>query len=356
MKSLFFFLSVVVLAASCSVPKNTQAVSRTIECGPGPEDMELDSSAGKPRLIISCNQRRKSNKKHTYPAIGEIMEYVFDGKPAVIIPRTGGPTGTQFNPHGFSIATVSGKRLLYVINHAKLDGNKRENRIEVYELKGSQLIHQKTITGPELVSPNDCFANTAGEVFFTNDSGGKNYLWEKLWRLKKSTVYCIKSDGSKVKVADKMAYANGIIQVCCDTVLSPSLENPEQIKEIIHPALIVTTVQQKSMFRYHATAFTRKNIMPVFGQDNVMRCGDELVVACHPKPVKFLKHAINAEKHSPTHVWAYNLKTGIYRLVFVDDGSRVSTGSTAILYKGKLYVSQVFQPYILQVDMNTVTP
>lgn len=335
------------------MPKNTQAVSSNIECGPGPEDMELDSSAGKPRLIISCNQRRKNDKKHTYQAFGEIMEYGFDDKPATIIPRTGGPTGTQFNPHGFSIATVNGKRLLYVINHAKLEGDKRENRIEVYELKGSQLTHQKTITGPELVSPNDCFANNQGEVFFTNDSGGKHYLWEKLWRLKKSTVYCVKPDGSKEMVANKMAYANGIIQVCCDTLLSPSLENPEQVTEIVRPALVVTTVQQKAMFRCHTIDF-KKNIMPVFGQDNVMQCGDELVVACHPKPMKFLKHAMNAEKHSPTHVWAYNLKTGAYRRIFADDGSRVSTGSTAIVYKGKLYVSQVFQPYILAVDMNTV--
>ena len=38
-------------------------------------------------------------------------------------------------------------------------------------------------------------------------------------------------------------------------------------------------------------------------------------------------------------------------MIFADDGSRVSTGSTGIYYKGKLYVSQVFQPYVLEVDL-----
>lgn len=367
MKFLYLFVITVALAASCKVmPPNTAATSRQIVCGPGPEDMELDSSAGKPRMIISCSQRREGKKGDTtqYKQFGEIMEYYFDGKPATVMPRVGGPTGKMFNPHGISIATVNGKRLLYAVNHSKISAKVKENHIEVYELQGSTLTHIRTISGPELISPNDCFATSLGDVYFTNDSGKGNYLWEKLWKLKKSTVYKVNSVTTYLE-ADHLAYANGIYRDCCDTVtFNTKTDTAESYKM---GTLYVSTVQQKGLFAYrkgnalynypHAgiLAEATKNIMPVNGQDNIMRCGDNLVVACHPKPIKFLKHAINPAKHSPTHVWAYNIKTGKYQMVFADDGSRVSTGSTAILYKGKLYVSQVFQPYILEVDL-TVQP
>jgi hypothetical protein len=352
------------LLASCAtMPKNTEATSRQIVCGPGPEDIELDSSAGKPRMIISCAQRRESSKKVTYDAFGEIMEYGFDGKPATIMPRIGGPTGAMFNPHGFSIARVGGRNLLYVISHAKPSPKIKENHIEVYEIQGSNLLYVKTISGPELVSPNDCFATTDGDVFFTNDSGKGNYLWEKMWRLKKSTVYCVKADGTKHLVGSKMAYANGIYVIDTGIIGDWILKTPTG-QDTVHYKYLdmyVSTVQQKALFKKSTVVemgdldklYNNKpnNILPVFGQDNIMRCGNNLVVACHPKPIKFLKHALNPKKLSPTHFYTVDITTGQYQCIFVDDGSRVSTGSTAILYKGKLYVSQVFQPYVLEVDI-----
>lgn len=363
LRYIFYTFFAIVLLASCAVmPKNTEATSKQIVCGPGPEDMELDSSGGKPRLIISCNQRRKSTKKIQYEAFGELMEYGFDGKPAVVIPRIGGPQGTLFNPHGFSIATVIGKRLVYVINHAKISEKKKENRIEVYELSGSQLNHIKTITGPELISPNDCFGNREGRIYFTNDSGKGSYLWEKLWRLKKSTVYCVMPDGSIKQVLDKLAYANGVYEILYKAGASEIDSTGKAIPRdsVLVRYLFVSTVQQKALYYSNMGAEpngnTLGNSLPVMGQDNIMLCGNTLVVACHPKPIKFLKHAINPAKKSPTHVYTVDIKTGneTIQRIFVDDGSRISTGSTAIIYKNKLYISQVFQPYILEVDMGTI--
>lgn len=360
MKNLYLFVFLLVLLASCAtMPKNTEATSRQIVCGPGPEDIELDSSAGKPRLIISCAQRRESSKKATYDAFGEMMEYGFDGKPATIMPRIGGPTGAMFNPHGFSIAKVGGKSLLYVISHAKPSPKIKENHIEVYEIQGSNLLHVKTISGPELISPNDCFANKEGRVYFTNDGGKGNYLWEKLWRLKKSTVYCVMPDGSINLVFNKLAYANGVYEDLYKAASFTINDAGKQVQadSVTVRYLFVSTVQQKGMF-YSTMGLEPNynqlgNALPVMGQDNIMRCGNNLVVACHPKPLKFLKHAVNPKKLSPTHVYTVDIATGSQAInrIFVDDGSRISTGSTAIIYKDKLYISQVFQPYILEVDI-----
>lgn len=359
----YSLFAITLFATSCAtMPKNTEAVSKQIVCGPGPEDMQLDSSAGKPRLIISCNQRRTSTKKIKYEPFGEIMEYGFDGTPAVAMARVGGPVGSMFNPHGISIAMVNGKQLLYVVNHSHPTPKVKENHIEVYEIQGSTLQHIKTISGPELISPNDCFANREGRIYFTNDSGKGNYLWEKLWKLKKSTVYCIMPDGTIKLVLDKLAYANGVYEslykAAVSEIDSTGKTTPKDSVDVRY--LFVSTVQQKALFYSTMGAEpngnTLGNSLPVYGQDNIMLCGNTLVVACHPKPFKFLAHAMNPAKHSPTHVYTVDIKTGSEEIkrIFVDDGSRVSTGSTAILYKGKLYVSQVFQPYILEVDMSTV--
>jgi len=362
MKNLFYLFPILFLAACAAMPKNTEATSIQIPCGPGPEDMELDSSAGAPRLIISCSQRRESTKKVKYEAFGEIMQYGFDSQPATIMIRFGGPVGAMFNPHGISIANVNGKQMLYVVNHAKPSPKVKQNRIEVYEIQGNTLLHIRTISGPELISPNDCFGNREGRIYFTNDSGKGNYLWEKFWRLKKSTVYCVMPDGTIKLVLDKLAYANGVYEMLykAGRVVVDSLGKKNPKDSMLVRYLFVSTVQQKAMF--YSTMGNEPNgdvlgnALPVMGQDNIMLCGNNLVVACHPKPIKFLKHALNPAKQSPTHVYTVDIKTGneTIQRVFVDDGSRISTGSTAIVYKNKLYISQVFQPYILEVDMNTI--
>ncbi len=358
----YTFLAVSLLASCAAMPKNTEATSKQIVCGPGPEDMELDSSSGAPRLIISCSQRRESTKKIKYEAFGEIMQYGFDGKPAVAMERKGGPVGAMFNPHGISIANVNGKQMLYVVNHSKPSPKVKENHIEVYEIQGNTLLHIRTISGPELISPNDCFGNREGRIYFTNDSGKGSYLWEKFWKLKKSTVYCVMPDGSIKQVLDKLAYANGVYESLYKAGVSEIDSTGKAIPRdsVLVRYLFVSTVQQKAL--YYSTmgaepnGNTLGNALPVYGQDNIMLCGNTLVVACHPKPIKFLKHALNPAKQSPTHVYTVDIKTGneTIQRIFVDDGSRISTGSTAILYKGKLYISQVFQPFILEVDMSTV--
>lgn len=223
--------------------------------------------------------------------------------------------------------------MLYVVNHSKPSPKVKENRIEVYAIQGSTLQHTRTISGPELVSPNDCFATPEGDVYYTNDSGKRGMLLEKLFRAKKSTVYRVTPNDKKIQVAKRLAYANGVY-VQNDTAKT----------------IYISTVQQKGLFKYSTNA-KRQNLMKVDGQDNVMKCDNYFVVACHPKPIAFLKHAVNPAKLSPTHVWALNIQTGKYQMIFADDGSRVSTGSTGIYYKGKLYVSQVFQPYVLEVDL-----
>jgi hypothetical protein len=364
MKILSYFSVLLLFAASCaSLPKNSDNVTRQLKCGPGPEDMVLDSTSSSPRLLISCSQRR-TDKKHPklYPAFAEIMEYRFDGQEAKTLPRTGEPAGFVFNPHGIDIITVKNETYLYVVNHRD-DIN--QHYIVQYIVQADKLVFKQQFTSAFMVSPNDCVAAPYGRVYVTNDSGKRNALGEKLFKKKRANVVMFDSLGNCSVVAEKLAYANGLY-VDKDTVVIPNMtvtssamgDDTVFTKQfVVVYALYVSTVQQKALFRYKVNADgTLKvdtNIAPYFGYDNITRYGDELIVVAHPKPLKFLAHMKNAKKPSPgiTYAIKNRSKEPTTRVLFADDGKRVSCNSTGLIYKNRLYICQVFEPFILEVDL-----
>lgn len=360
MRYLLLF-AVAVMASCASLPKNSDNVTRQLKCGPGPEDMVLDSTSSSPRLLISCSQRR-TDKKHPelYPAFAEIMEYRFDGQEAKTLPRTGEPAGFVFDPHGIDIITVKNETYLYVVNHRD-DIN--QHYIVQYVVQADKLVFKQQFTSAFMVSPNDCVAAPYGRVYVTNDSGKRNALGEKLFKKKRANVVMFDSLGNCSVVAEKLAYANGLY-VDKDTVYTPGFDigpdteiNTKKMHYDVVYGLYVSTVQQKALFRYKANADgtlnVDTNIAPYFGYDNITRYGDELIVVAHPKPLKFLAHMKNAKKPSPGITYAIKNRTKepTTRVLFADDGKRISCNSTGLIYKNRLYICQVFEPFILEVDL-----
>ena len=89
----------------------------------------------------------------------------------------------------------------------------------------------------------------------------------------------------------------------------------------------------------------------MYGYDNITISGNDLIIVAHPKPLKFLAHMKNAAKPSPGITYAVNYNTLASRVIFADDGKRISCNSTGLIYKNKLYIAQVFEPFILEVDL-----
>lgn len=321
-------LFVIIIMASCaSLPKNSDNATRQIKCGPGPEDIVLDSTSSSPRLLISCNARRKGEAY-----LGEIMEYRFDGQEAKALPRIDEPTGYVFNPHGIDIITRNGKTYLYVVSHSD---DLNQHFVVIYTVEADRLVFQQQLRSAFLVSPNDCAAAPNGSVYVTNDSGKRGSLGEKLFKKKKANVVMFDSLGNCSVVAEKLAYANGVL--------------------VLDTNVYVSTVQQKVLNRYtintDGTLKNPVNIAPFYGYDNITKYGDELIIVAHPKPFKFLGHVKKSGKPSPGITYAVNYKTLASRVVFADDGKRISANSTGLIYKGKLYIAQVFDPFILEVDV-----
>jgi hypothetical protein len=97
--------------------------------------------------------------------------------------------------------------------------------------------------------------------------------------------------------------------------------------------------------------YSAKLIAKLHGLDNVTFLNDkEILVTAHLRMLAFLKHYKDAKNISPTVVYRVNIFTGEYKAIYENDGSDICGGSTALYYKGKLYISQVFEPFLLKCD------
>ena len=113
-----------------------------------------------------------------------------------------------FYPHGISIFKLDSVSYgLLAINHVE-----GKHSIESFLLKGKTLHHLKTITGPELISPNDLVMVGPESFYFTNDHG-----YTSKWGLLAENYLAVKAasvgyfDGKKFElVAENLSYPNGI--------------------------------------------------------------------------------------------------------------------------------------------------
>ncbi len=88
------------------------------------------------------------------------------------------------------------------------------------------------------------------------------------------------------------------------------------------------------------------------GNDNIRTYQGKILTCGHVKPLQFIKHAKNQDKTSPVEVFLVDPASSKSESIFFSDGSQISGGSTAIIYEGYLYISQVFEPFILKIKTN----
>lgn len=327
------------LLASCSVIPTTEKRNCTkINVGPGPEDIVLDSvSCPYPRLLASCLQRRKGN-----PAFAEICEVNLNTNAYKIIKRVNEPQGMVFRPHGFDLVkSKTGDLLLYCVSHNE---DKNEHSIIVYKVFADRLEFQQKLDSPLLVSPNDVTASCDGQVFVTNDAGKRGSVMEQLFKLRRSNVVHYNPDSKTWNIiANKVCYANGIAINNCPADF-----------------VVFSTVRSNKLYllkpsKLEAGKYTKKTIAKLKGLDNITFLNnEEILVTAHLKQFAYLKHYKDAKNLSPTVVYRVNIFTGEHSPFYTNDGSAICGASTALYYKGNLYLSQVFEPFILKCEVGNL--
>lgn len=296
-----------------------------IEVGPGPEDMVLDTMET-PRLLISCSARRDEYKPY-----GEIEALDLLSMERAILTRYKEPDTLLFHPHGIYLDG----NMLYVISHER---EPDFHPILIYRVHGDSLEFLELVDNFLLNSPNALVTGPEGEIYLVNDSGKRGSIMEKVLKLKRASVVSLKKDTLGLWNSEYMAIDLGY---------------PAGINRIGNIIYVGDAIQnQIHSYRINENGLApQASIKGLKGNDNLRTYQGKILTCCHVKPFKFIGHVKKAENASPVEVFLIDPKNGESQSIFRTDGSQISGGSTAIIYGNDLYISQVFEPFLLKVKL-----
>ena len=320
----WLLLSITVLT-NCAIPKTTQryAIWSKYNTSGGAEDILIDTltNASAPRIITSCADYANKGTTNAIQAIELTTKRVHS------FVRINEPANMPFKPHGIDLSRFNDSLFLYVINHE----NETKTSILTYYIKDTILLLTKRYTSPLLISPNDISVNNKQELYVTNDRSRKYNTLGVLLKLKKGTVVKISNDICTV-FSTGYCYANGIIS--CDS------------------GVYISTVRLNKLFfvKYNSGIYKKQVVAKFKGQDNITFSNNKLYVTSHQKQIKFVRHAKNQAIISPSVVYEIDLATKHKRVIYSNNGREISAATTALMFRNKLYLSQLFIPFVLEVS------
>ena len=305
---------------------NCEKISGT----PGPEDIAIDRESG--ILYISSHERREKNKTGYIFTLDLKKEAKIPVKMEINYPE-------KFAPHGIFFTNVAGTKKLYVISHPKLIGGS-EHTIEIFKIEKDKLIYESTLKNENLLSPNDLFVTQDGKIFVSNDipTGQFGQIIHVLLRLNSSPISYYNGKEWSL-LGEKTAFGNGI------------LIKKENGKDYLYRSSHVYESLLKYELSYSNSGSPElklvKKIELGSGPDNLEEEENgNILVAGHKSNMRFLGHAGNKEKTSPSQIFRI-FPDGTTKEIYANDGEQISGASTGISFKNKLYISQVFDPFIL---------
>jgi arylesterase / paraoxonase len=329
---IFILVCLAALLSACNlrdplpIPSEESFGCRRVQVANGPEDFSLDTWHGPPRLLVSSHDRRHPETS------GGIYFLEIDTEKTGEIPRIGEPSDIKaFKPHGVDIRNTGDQTLFYVIVHDPYGRMERsENAVMIYSVEKDSLRFLQMLEDKRcLWSPNDLSVLPSGEIYLTNDYRSKFALY---FRTKGSEIAYFNPEAESWSVvADKIALANGILA--------------EQDR------VYVTATLGEEILEYHrnkdGTLGQGKTLLHIKGPDNLTKHGDYLLTAAHFDDLAFMKHSKDPSAPSPSIVFRIDPGQRSKATVFVDKGELISAASTAMVYQDKLYISEVFDPYIV---------
>ncbi len=230
-----------------------------------------------------------------------------------------------FAPHGISMFKTDSTYTVLAVNHT-LEGH----TIEVFNLDDKKLVHQKTLSHPSIISPNDIVLIDENRFYFTNDhkyTKGFGRLAEDYGGLSLANV--IYFDGENyTEVAEGIGYANGI--------------NYDAKRKLLFVA---------SPRRFLVKVFARNNdgtlnfiedIDCNTGVDNIeFDIEGNLWIGAHPNLLRFASYAKGKKEISPSEIIKINYRSkGDYTIeqIYIEDGSTMS-GSTVAAPFGNIVLT-----------------
>ena len=245
------------------------------------------------------------------------------------------PDSLYFQPHGIFLDSVPDPPLLYAISHEHDEGF---HPVYVWEVAENTLVFHELITSELLHSPNALALGTNGELYVVNDAGKRNSMMEKIFRLNRANIIRLEKNTSgeweAAVAAEGLGMPAGINRIGTTLYAGDAVNNLMHVYEIVGTELVA-----------------KAPVEGLPGNDNIRVINQKLYTTGHVKPLKFVAHTQSHDKKSPVEVWEYDPAQEKLTSLYYTDGSAISAGSTALVLNGKLYISQVFEPFILEVDL-----
>ena len=271
---------------------------------------------------------------------GSIYRYdLKESKPALIKmshDHTGG-----LLPHGISLYLDKNETgSLFVVNHAR-----GQHTIEIFSLVDGRLEHQKTLSSPMIISPNDVLAVGPDRFYFTNDHKYRHGFMRTLedyGRLELANLVYYDGEAFREVAAD-FAYPNGV-NVSRDGKKLFMIATTELVLHIFNRDVddgsleIAETVELGSS-----------------GDNIEMAANGDIWIAAHPQILKFVAHAADASKLSPSQVLrVFEKPDGKYQVeeIYLNDGKELSGSSVAAPYGKRFLIGAVFDSKFLDCTLD----
>jgi len=220
-----------------------------------------------------------------------------------------------------------------VVNHSQ-----QGNSIEIFEYGDAGLTHEKTITDPLLISPNDLVFINKTQLYITNDHGNSS-KWgktiEEYLQLARSNVLFY--DGSEcTTVIKKLKYANGI-NVSED-------RNVLYVAETVGKKISEYAIDENS----NALTFITSTYLNS-GVDNIeLDREGNLWIGSHPQLLTFTRHAKNSDIFSPSQAFKVSLSdNNRVDEIYLNDGGKLSGSSVAAVWEDNLLIGPVLEDHFL---------
>ncbi len=240
----------------------------------------------------------------------------------------------SFVPHGISMIKKDSTFRIIAVNHS-INGD----LLEVFSLRGPDLIHEKTYSDPSIISPNDVVFIDENRFYFTNDhrytQGIGKFVEEYAGYAGGNVVYY---DGEKfTQVANGITYANGI--------------NFDPVRNLVYvasPRKFLIKVYDK---KENGSLEFVENIFSGAGVDN-LELDEEgnIWTGAHPNLLKYKSYSKGKANISPSEILKIHYREkGNFEIeqIYINDGSEMSASTVAIKFGNYILTGNVMDSKFL---------
>jgi hypothetical protein len=300
----------------------------------GPEDIVVNPNSGQAYAV--GGDRRSLRKGGPGRAHIWAISTNLESAPVDVTPST----PEVFRTFGMDIhREIDGTVRLFVVNRAI-----SYHGIEVFRVESDgKLKHERTLTAPNLVNPNDVVAIDSSSVYVTLDkkapAGGLQEVFEGILRRPTGRVALVTPNKTKI-VASGLLMANGITFNTDRSEL--------YVAETVGRSLSVFDIGSGD-----GSLRPKKRIAIKTNPDNLTLAENgHVLVAGHQDLFKLLGYQLSERNRSPSEVIALDPETGHTSLIFADSGQLISGSSVAVQVPGtkRLLIGSSFAPYALSCD------